>query len=216
MSRKEHVKDLQSRHAQDILKRPLSDAYWLYELKIELAGLQRPNQCPLGVYILPSVDKPRVWYGTIFIDAGFYSNGVFKSRILVPPAYPYQTPQIQFSTEMFHPLVDRQGYLNTLQRFPTWHPERNRIKQLLFYLRDIFEESTLDGIAPQASKNDDAYRVYRKDRGVFGKLAQQCALLSIEESIILENGPDDNLLRFGAANGSSLKEIKKKFYAYRS
>lgn len=37
---------------------------------------------------------------------------------------------------------------------------------------------------------------YRTDTNIFGKLAQQCAQLSITESYLFDHFPDDNMIKF--------------------
>lgn len=40
---------------------------------------------PSGIYILPSFDDKRIWYGTIFLRRGLYQSGIFKFTIFLPP-----------------------------------------------------------------------------------------------------------------------------------
>ena len=53
-----------------------------YGLMIEYKHLRQ--HVPGGIYVLPSFDETRVWYGTIFIHTGLYRNGIFKFTIFLP------------------------------------------------------------------------------------------------------------------------------------
>ncbi|KAI7905855.1 ubiquitin-conjugating enzyme/RWD-like protein [Cokeromyces recurvatus] len=137
-----------------------------------------------------------VWYGVIFVHKGLYRSGTFKFRLTLPEDYPQRPPSITFLTDMFHPLVDDEGNLSISQQFPVWRPYRDYLFHVLFYLKNIFKKSVLDGLNDKYCLNKEAYRLYRTDIIVFSKLAQQCAQLSITESYLYEHIPDNNMIRF--------------------
>lgn len=56
-----------------------------YGLMIEYKHLRQ--HVPGGIYVLPSFDETRIWYGTIFIHSGLYRNGIFKFTIYLPEKY---------------------------------------------------------------------------------------------------------------------------------
>lgn len=56
-----------------------------YGLMIEYKHLRQ--HVPGGIYVLPSFDETRIWYGTIFIHSGLYRNGIFKFTIFLPEKY---------------------------------------------------------------------------------------------------------------------------------
>lgn len=56
-----------------------------YGLMIEYKHLRQ--HVPAGIYVLPSFDESRVWYGTIFVHTGLYRNGIFKFTIKLPERY---------------------------------------------------------------------------------------------------------------------------------
>ncbi|KAL0094983.1 ubiquitin-conjugating enzyme/RWD-like protein [Phycomyces blakesleeanus] len=139
-----------------------------------------------------------VWFGVLFVNKGFYRAGVFKFRLVIPENYPNNPPTVAFMTDMFHPLVDINGNLNLAQRFMTWRPYQDYILHVLHYVKTIFKRAVLDGLLDKHCTNKEAYRLYRKDPTVFGKLAQQCAQLSITASFLFDTFPDNNLIRFSA------------------
>ena len=53
-----------------------------YGLMIEYKHLRQ--HVPGGIYVLPSFDHSRIWFGVIFIHQGLYRNGIFKFTINLP------------------------------------------------------------------------------------------------------------------------------------
>lgn len=49
-----------------------------YRLTIEYKHLKQ--NAPGGVFVIPSVNHLRIWYGVIFVRRGHYANGIFKFR----------------------------------------------------------------------------------------------------------------------------------------
>ncbi|CAH0479355.1 unnamed protein product [Peronospora belbahrii] len=110
-----------------------------YGLMIEYKHLRQ--HVPSGIYVLPSFDHSRVWYGVIFIHAGLYRNGIFKFTIFLPESYngPGTYPRIVFHTNVFHPYVDEETKeLDLKPKFPKWDPELNYMVAVLTYLKGIF------------------------------------------------------------------------------
>ena len=77
-----------------------------YGLMIEYKHLEK--HVPSGIYILPSFENPRKWYGVIFLRRGWYAKGVFKFRIDVPKEYNdiNTLPTLTFSTSVYNPYVN--------------------------------------------------------------------------------------------------------------
>lgn len=67
---------------QSLLSEYRSQTIKDYGLMIEYKHLKQ--YVPSGVYVLPSYDDPRVWFGTIFIRRGMYQGGVFKFKVQLP------------------------------------------------------------------------------------------------------------------------------------
>ncbi len=71
--------------------------------------------CPSGVYILPQFDDLKgkllnklVWHGAIFVREGPYKDGIYKFEIKIPSTYPKSPPEVYFTSETNHPLIDKQ------------------------------------------------------------------------------------------------------------
>jgi ubiquitin-protein ligase len=76
-----------------------------YALMIEYKHLA--HYAPGGVYVLPSYDNLRVWYGVIFLRRGSYGAGIFRFRYNLPEDYPGEgtRPTVTFLSRVFHPLI---------------------------------------------------------------------------------------------------------------
>ncbi|RUS24118.1 ubiquitin-conjugating enzyme/RWD-like protein [Jimgerdemannia flammicorona] len=170
-----------------------SEYFRRYELMIEFTNLRNPNHCPLGVYVMPAQDNLNVWFGSLFVHKGNYRNGVFKFRINIPEEYPERPPSVVFLTDMFHPLVDAQGNFNIGQQFPSWRPHQDHIFHVLHYIKNAFKKVVLDNLLEKYALNKD---VYHNEATIFANLAQQCAHLSITESILFEHLPENNMIKF--------------------
>ncbi|KAL5107066.1 hypothetical protein TcWFU_008446 [Taenia crassiceps] len=52
---------------------------------------------PPGIYTLPSIDQPDVWYGIISVRKGYYVGGVFPFMLQIPEDFPYSLPPVKFA-----------------------------------------------------------------------------------------------------------------------
>ncbi|KAI9250334.1 ubiquitin-conjugating enzyme/RWD-like protein, partial [Sporodiniella umbellata] len=155
-------------------------------------NLKTRNHCPLGVYVMPSNNNLY----------GYFRSGTFRFQLNIPKDYPNHPPSVTFFKDVFHPLVDDHGNVCILQQFPKWQPCQNYIFHILHYLKNMFKTVVLDGLNEKYCLNKESYRLYRTDKPIFHKLAQQCAQLSITESFLFEHVPDDNPIRFSPLSES--------------
>ncbi|OBZ86287.1 Protein crossbronx [Choanephora cucurbitarum] len=205
--------EIENDEADDLAPKPprlTSEYFKRYEVLTEFANLRNPKHCPLGVYMMPSEHHLYVWYGVIFIHKGFYRSGAFKFKIELPENYPNAPPTVSFLTEMFHPLVNIDGKLSIAQQFPVWRPYQDYTYHVLHYIKNIFKKAVLDSLNDKYCYNKEAYRLYRTEMAIFGKMAQQCAQLSITESFLFERMPEDNLIRFSPLTDAKFGKTNKE------
>ncbi len=95
-------------NGNDILDRGSLEALKDYNVYIEYKHLMQ--QSPSGVYVVPSFNKLRLWYGAILLRKGLYSGGIFRFTITLPPDYNDvgTWPSIVFSSEVCLQLMLRQ------------------------------------------------------------------------------------------------------------
>ncbi|CAO3594370.1 unnamed protein product [Absidia cylindrospora] len=130
----------------------------------------------------------------------------------IPETYPDQPPTVTFLTDMFHPLVDAQGNVSLSQQFPTWRPHQDYLFHVLHYLKNMFKQDVLEKLLDKHCHNKEAYRLFRNDVPVFCKLSQQCAQLSITESYLFDQFPDDNMIRFSPLSEIKFNELKTTIF----
>lgn len=51
---------------------------------------------------------------------GYYTDAILKFRLTFPAGYPDHPPAVQFLTDVFHPLIARNGVFNLTPRFRPW------------------------------------------------------------------------------------------------
>ncbi|KAI3612141.1 ubiquitin-conjugating enzyme domain-containing protein [Moniliophthora roreri] len=91
-------------------------------VSFEYASLLAKLHCPLGVYVVPSVETIMVWDAVLFVHQGYYSDAVLKFRLSFPSNYPEKPPAVTFITDVFHPLISSDGAFNITPQIRTWRP----------------------------------------------------------------------------------------------
>ncbi|GLE10265.1 hypothetical protein PINS_up022344 [Pythium insidiosum] len=163
-----------------------------YGLMIEYKHLRQ--HVPAGIYVLPSLDHPRTWFGTIFVHTGLYRNGIFKFTIYLPETYngPGTYPRIVFSTQVFHPFVHPASReLDLKPKFPQWDPELHYMVAVLTYLKSIFYMKDFPQQATTA--NPAALEVFRREPEKFVNMVESCVEESLEN---VYNNDDGSTIRF--------------------
>ncbi|KAG6976163.1 hypothetical protein JG688_00001634 [Phytophthora aleatoria] len=167
-----------------------------YGLMIEYKHLRQ--HVPSGIYVLPSFDHSRIWYGAIFIHAGLYRNGIFKFTIFLPESYngPGTYPRIVFNTSIFHPYVyEDTKELDLKPKFPEWDPELHYMVAVLTYLKGIFYMKDFPDM-PQVA-NGVALDMFRHDPENYVNKVEEC----VDESLTnVYNNEQGSTIRFTKHN----------------
>mmetsp|Transcript_3685 Transcript_3685/g.6460 ORF Transcript_3685/g.6460 Transcript_3685/m.6460 type:complete len:238 (+) Transcript_3685:198-911(+) len=154
-------------------------------------------QAPKSVYMLPALEDLRVYFGVIFLEAGFYKGGIFKFRLDLPKEYPADNakPAVTFLHPVFHPLVNpRTHELDLSQKFPVWKQRKHNLTELLKYIRQIFFLFEKDSHHPNPPNRNAALQFARDKQEYQTKVAR-----FIKESKRLLYNPDPgSSLRFQA------------------
>ncbi|KAF8914585.1 ubiquitin-conjugating enzyme/RWD-like protein [Mucidula mucida] len=151
---------------------------------LEYASLRFRSHCPLGMYVTPSRESLLAWDAIFFVHQGYYADAVFKFRLLFPPEYPDRPPVVQFTTDMFHPLISSNGTFNLLPRFHPWRPKEHHVFDVLHYIKSAFKKAVLDKITEADCLNKEAYRLYHESTSSFASLATQSSQLSQSPSTL--------------------------------
>lgn len=125
-----------------------------------------------GVYAMPSLKSLNVWHGIIFVRGGPYQNGIFRFVIFLQHESPGSQPVLKFTSPLFHPQVDpKSGILNLGVKFPPWDRSKNKIFQILKFMKSCFYNVQTWGGA-----NKVAINVIHRNIEEFKHRAALCAL----------------------------------------
>ena len=109
-----------------------------YKVTIEYKHLK--SHAPGGVYLIPSMNDLRHFYGIIFVRRGHYTNGIFKFQLRLPLRYnDVDTwPQIVFSSNVFNPYVDpNTRELDLKSHYPSWDPSKHYLVTALTLTKKV-------------------------------------------------------------------------------
>ena len=100
-----------------------------------------------------------------------YEGGIFKLEIRVPERYPFEPPQVQFVTKIYHPNIDSSGRicLDVLKSPPqgSWKPSQN-ISTILTSIQLLLSEPNPDdGLMAEISQE------YKHNRPAFLRKARE-------------------------------------------
>ena len=146
-----------------------------YKVTIEYKHLK--SHAPGGVYLIPSLDNLRQFYGMIFVRRGLYTNGIFKFELKLPLQYNdiNMHPEIIFSSYVFNPYVDYlTGKLDIKTAYPRWDPARHYLVTVLTFLKKIFYAKNFD----DAQSNVPARDLAKTDLKAFRQKVDECVALS--------------------------------------
>lgn len=163
-----------------------------YKVTIEYKHLK--SHAPGGVYLIPSLDSLRKFYGVIFVRRGPFTNGIFKFELELPLKYNdlNQHPEITFTSFVYNPYVEAaSGKLDLKTTYPRWDPSRHYLVTVLTFLKKIFYAKTFD----DAVANLEAKTLAQTNPTVFRTKVDTCVRES-QKSVYDIAEDDDSTLRF--------------------
>lgn len=174
--------------ALDNLQQEREQALRDYKVTIEFKHLK--SHAPGGVYVIPSLNEWRTFYGVIFVRRGPFTNGIFKFQLKLPLLYNdlNQHPKIFFLTKVFNPHVDvASGELDIKSTYPRWDPSRHYLVTILTFLKKIFYAKSFE----DAKANPKARTMSMKDPALFRQKVDECVRESQKD--VFHNAEDSNL-----------------------
>ncbi|OLL23429.1 Protein crossbronx [Neolecta irregularis DAH-3] len=136
---------------------------------------------------------------------GPYKFGVFKFILSFPDIYPALPPAVQFTSEVYHPLISHNGILSLRNGFPKWIPGQHYVFHLLHYIKNSFRTVVLDILTVEEVNNEFAWMTYNGDRKLFSRLAQQSVDVSLSPTVI---GHDDGGMIVFQGEASEEKQME--------
>jgi len=162
-----------------------------YKLTIEFKHLK--SHAPGGVYLVPSFDNLRLFYGVIFVRRGPYTNGIFKFTLTLPQKYNNlnQHPEIRFISTVYSPYVELEtGLLDLKTPYPRWDPARHYLVTVLTYTKKIFYAKDFE----DAKANPEAKALAQTNPTEFRTKVDQCVRES--QKNVYDNSPEDSSVQF--------------------
>ncbi|CAB9508754.1 AKT-interacting protein [Seminavis robusta] len=156
-----------------------------YKVTIEYKHLK--SHAPGGVYLIPSMNDLRHFFGIIFVRRGHFTNGIFKFQLRLPPRYndANMWPEITFSSHVFNPYVDpKTGQLDIKSTYPSWDPTRHYLVTVLTFLKKIFYAKTVK----DASANPEAKTLMETEPNEYQKRVDACVRESQKAVFVNETG----------------------------
>uniref|UniRef100_F1L7A2 AKT-interacting protein n=1 Tax=Ascaris suum TaxID=6253 RepID=F1L7A2_ASCSU len=164
-----------------------------------------------GVYVIPSVADPSVWFGLLFVRRGIYMGAVLRFTIFLPGDFPStsEIPVVRFEADVFHPHLNKETHELDLQRYigDGWKPDKHRIYHVLLIVQRTFFSFDAD---PSSCVNPEAAVMLREDRESFIKKARE--VIKQTRSAIYEplSVCDSNSIRFSPWDASVHEPLRQR------
>ena len=133
----------------------------------ELADFKKdpPGDCSAG-----PVDENDIftWEAVIFGPSDSpYAGGIFNATIQFPLDYPFKPPRIMFATKIYHPNINKEGFICLDILKQNWSPALTITKVLLSVISMLTDPNPDDPLMP------DIANQYKKDRAEYELVARE-------------------------------------------
>ena len=106
------------------------------------------------------------WKATIKGPEGSpYEGGTFRLSIEIPPFYPYEPPNVKFTTKIYHPNIHTDGKISLDILGKRWSPILN-MRTLLLSICSLLAD-------PNGESPLEHTRLFNRDRAKFDETAKQ-------------------------------------------
>ena len=100
-------------------------------------------------------------------DDSAYSGGVFFLNIHFPADYPFKPPKVKFTTRIYHPNINANGYTPDYILKDQWRPELTIHKVLLNISALLNDANPDDPLVPEIA------HIYKTDRPKYEATARE-------------------------------------------
>jgi ubiquitin-conjugating enzyme E2 D/E len=133
----------------------------------ELADLKKdpPGDCSAG----PLEESDMfTWEAVLFGPPDTpYAGGVFNANIQFPLDYPFKPPRVMFTTKIYHPNINAQGFICLDILKQNWSPALTISKVLLSVLSMLSDPNPNDPLVPDIADQ------YVKNRAEYELIARE-------------------------------------------
>jgi len=92
-----------------------------------------------------------------------YAGGRFHMVLKVPNEYPFKPPDVNITTKVFHPNVNKDGDICARVLGENWSPQI-KLKEVLLIIRQMFAEPSIE-----SPLDEEAAQLFRTDRDAFNE-----------------------------------------------
>ena len=133
----------------------------------ELLDLKKdpPGDCSAG-----PTDENDIftWEAVIFGPSDSpYAGGIFNATIQFPMDYPFKPPRVMFTTKIYHPNINKEGFICLDILKQNWSPALTITKVLLSVISMLTDPNPDDPLMP------DIANQYKKDRAEYELAARE-------------------------------------------
>ncbi|KAL3822359.1 hypothetical protein ACHAXA_001736 [Cyclostephanos tholiformis] len=186
-----------------------------YKLSIEYKHLKQ--NCPGGIYLVPSFDDIRHFHGAIFVRRGIFMNGIFKFTLICPPMYNDvgSHPVIRFTSYIYNPHVHPDtGEVDLKSAFPEWDPSRHFLVTALTYVKRIFYVKDYEGLSDEERlrlPNQEAFRLFQSDHDGYRRRVLECVKESQKSVYLNEPGCTMKITKEDSKHDAMRAMMKERF-----
>lgn len=167
---------------------------FIFILQVTIEYKHLKSHAPGGVYVIPSLDDLRLFFGIIFVRRGLYTNGIFKFQLRLPAKYndTNQHPEIIFTSYVYNPYVDAvSGKLDVKAAYPHWDSSKHYLVTVLTFLKKIFYAKTFEDTL---QANVEAKQLAASDPAAYREKVLECVRKSQKD--VYDNAPDNVVAKF--------------------
>ncbi|KAL5279900.1 AKTIP family protein [Megaselia abdita] len=152
-----------------------------------------------GIYVIPSYENSKIWFGVLFVRSGIYNGAIFRFNILLPDNFPDDKilPSVVFQNEIFHPLVcPYTGTCDLSFAFQEWRKGVDHVWHILKLVQLLFADVTEASKFTNKYSNPEAADLMTNNFGKFSEKAVESMSLSKEKIYDPPSSHDPHYIAF--------------------
>ena len=134
-----------------------------------------------------------------------YENGYFLFEMYFPSDFSFVPPKFTFITKIFHPNISEMGNTSIDILGDKWSPVLKHLNIIIYSV-----QSLLDDPNPDDFVNEEAAKLYKKDRNAYDKYVREYTSIYANYSKFLDDLKNMNIIQTINEEGKEFKFIEEK------